>query len=175
MSSLCVAGIDPGKSGGWAIINYTTGRMVDGGPLDFVNCDRKLNAALQAWNVEDVLLERAQSAPGDAHAFEYGRGFGRTEAAVELAGCRRLYCAPSWWKGKLSCPVDKRKAYALAEKLFPDLPFFANTGPKGALDTGTAEAVLIGSILIRSNLRAELEKNNAARAKPKRRRVEFRL
>jgi hypothetical protein len=149
--------------------------MVDGGPLDFAGCDRALFLALQAWEVEDVLLERAQSAPGDAHAFEYGRGFGRTEAAVELAGCRRLYCAPSWWKGKLSCPVNKTRAYQLAEKLFPDLAFFADNGPRGGLDTGTAEAVLIGSILLRPALVAQLEKNNAARAKPKRRRVEFRL
>jgi hypothetical protein len=149
--------------------------MVDGGPLDFAGCDRALFLALQAWEVEDVLLERAQSAPGDAHAFEYGRGFGRTEAAVELAGCRRLYCAPSWWKGKLSCPVNKTRAYQLAEKLFPDLAFFADNGPRGGLDTGTAEAVLIGSILLRPALVAKLEKNNAARAKPKRRRVEFRL
>jgi hypothetical protein len=175
LSRLCVAGIDPGKSGGWAIVNITTRRMVDGGPLDFVNCDRRLFDALQVWEVEDVLLERAQAASGDQGQFEYGRGFGRTEAAVELAGCRRLYCAPSWWKGKLSCPVDKTDAYRLAAKLFPELALFANNGPRGGLDTGTAEAVLIASVLIRSDLRAILETNNAARAKPKRRRVEFRL
>lgn len=176
MSSDFVAGVDPGKTGGWGIVEISKRRLVDGGPLNFDGCDAQLFDALQRWGVEDVLLERAQAAKGDAGQFEYGRSFGRTESAITLAGSRILYCAPSWWKGKVGCPVDKKGAYALAEKLFPNLAFFANNGPRGGLDTGTAEGVLLAYVLARPSLRAEVEKNNAARVKRKRRRrVEFRL
>ena len=176
MSSNFVAGIDPGKSGGWAIVDIAGRCLVAGGPLDFENCDPALFEALQAWNVEDVLLERAQAASGDAGQFEYGRSFGRTESAVALAGCTRWYVAPSWWKGKLGCPVEKKGAYAMAERIFPNLSLFANNGPRGGLDTGTAEAALIAHVMARPSLRAEVETNNAARIKSKRRRkIRFEL
>lgn len=150
--------------------------MVAGGPLDFEGCDRGLCLALQRWGVEDVLLERAQAASGDAGQFEYGRGFGRTETAVELSGAVRWYVSPSWWKGRIGCPVDKKGAVALAERIFPDLPLFANNGPRGGKDSGTAEAALIAYVMARPSLRAEVEKNNAARLKAKRRvKVQFRL
>lgn len=170
MSSDFVCGIDPGKSGGWAIVSISQRRMVAGGPLQFEKFDAGLFDALQTWGVEDVLLERAQAASGDAGQFEYGRSFGRTEAACALAGCNLFYVAPSWWKGKIGCPVDKAGAVRKAEGLFPDLPFFANNGPRGGKDTGTAEAVLIAYVMARPSLRAEVEKNNAARVKRKRRR-----
>lgn len=176
MSSRYVAGVDPGKTGGWAIVDVEARCLVAGGPLDFPGCDRGLFEALQVWGVPDVLVERAQAAAGDAGQFEYGRSFGRTEAAITLAGSRIWYCAPSWWKGKIGCPVDKRKAYAMAEDLFPDLGLWANNGPRGGLDTGTAEAALIAYVMARPSLRVQVEKNNAARQKAKRRkRVDFRL
>lgn len=146
-----------------------------GGPLAFEEYEAPLFEALQEWDCPDTLIERAQSAQGDSGVFEYGRTFGRTEAAVVLAGCSIWYCAPAWWKGKLGCPVDKKRAYALAFETFPELPFFANNGPRGGLDTGTAEAALIGSVMAKPHLRAQVEKNNAARVKPKRRRVRYEL
>ena len=171
-----MGGVDPGKTGGWAIVDIKGRRLVAGGPLNFDGCDRELFEALQVWGVEDVLLERAQAAAGDAGQFEYGRSFGRTETAVQLAGATRWYVAPSWWKGKLGCPVDKKGAYALAERIFPDLGLIAHNGPRGGLDTGTAEAALIAHVMARPSLRAEVEKNNAARLKAKRRKkVRFEL
>lgn len=175
MSTEFVCGVDPGKGGGWAIIEIRKMQLVDGGPLDFDKCDRPLFEALKAWNSPDTLLERAQGAEGNSGQFEYGRSFGRTETAVALAGCSRFYVAPSWWKGKLGCPVDKKGAYALARKLMPEIDFFAHNGPRGGLDTGTAEAALIAYVFARADLRAQVEKNNAARAKPKRRPVRFEL
>jgi hypothetical protein len=168
-----VVGIDPGKSGGFAIIDEAKRILVDGGPLDFEGCDRRLHDALKFWGAPDVLLERAQAASGDAGQFEYGRGFGRTETAVELAGSNRFYVSPSWWKGKLGCPVDKTGAYRLAERFFPDLGLFAHNGPRGGLDTGTAEAALIAYTFVQ--FRSQVEKNNAARVKPKRRRTRYAL
>jgi hypothetical protein len=149
---------------------------VAGGPLRFEDCDRELFEALRLHGVRDVLLERAQAASGDAGQIEYGRSFGRTESAVELAGARRWYVAPAWWKGKIGCPVDKAKAYRFAEEIFPELEWIAENGPRGGLDTGTAEAALIAYVMARPSLRAEVEKNNAARLKAKRRKkTVFRL
>jgi hypothetical protein len=176
VASNFVAGIDPGKTGGWAIVDIAGRRLVAGGPLNFEAYDLQLFDALNAWGVEDALIERAQAASGDAGQFEYGRSFGRTESAIVLASCNIWYVAPSWWKGKLGCPVDKKGAYALAERIFPNLSLFANNGPRGGLDTGTAEGALIAHVMARPSLRAEVEKNNAARIKSKRRKkVRFEL
>jgi hypothetical protein len=119
------------------------------------------------WGVSEVLLERAQAAKGDAHQFEYGRSFGRTETACFLTGADIYYCGPQWWKSRLNVSTDKTKSYAQAVKKWPALEFLAPAGERGGLQEvhGAAEACLIGSILLSERLFAELTKNNAARVK----------
>lgn len=164
-----VAGIDPGKTGGVAVFVDNKLRWAE--PLQFDRPGR-LYDTLTKYEVEAVIIERAQAAKGQANQFEYGRGFGRTEAAAMMSGAEVRYVAPQWWKARLNVPVDKREAYHLACQLFPTLYFLAPPGPQGGLDLvhGVAEAALIGSILCDDRLSAESDKNNDARLRKAERR-----
>jgi len=174
MPSTFICGIDPGKTGGYGIFNLGTGELAFAAALNF---DRPQDLAfdLSRFNVSEILIERAQAAAGDAGQFEYGRSFGRTEAACLCHGARVLYCAPVWWKARLSVSTDKAEAYRRAVARWPGLAKWAPPGPRGGLDKvhGIAEGCLIGSVLLSEKLYGELTKNNAARAKPKRRKPSF--
>lgn len=173
-SSEFVMGCDPGKTGGYGIFNLHSEELVFAAPLDF-DRPQDLLFDLSRFNVTEILIERAQAAPGDAGQFEYGRSFGRTEGACLCSGARVLYCAPVWWKARLSVSTDKTEAYNRAMTRWPGLAKWAKPGPRGGLDRvhGIAEGCLIGSVLLSAKLYAELTKNNAARAKPKRRKPSF--
>jgi hypothetical protein len=166
-----VAGIDPGKTGGYAIYYVNDRELVDAGRLDFDNPD-KLYDALEYYAVSEILIERAQGAPGQANQFEYGRSFGRTEAVCMLQpDCEIYYCAAVWWKAKLHVSTDKKIARQQALDKIPGLaPFCKLEG-----DHGVAEAALIGRILLSETLHAELLVNNQNRLKPKKKRPVYRL
>lgn len=162
-----VCGVDPGKTGGYAIFDLS-GKFVTCGPFEFGK-PRKFYDALVKHDVSEILFERAQAAKGDAGQFEYGRAFGQAEA-VGLLVCgpdRVFYCAPQWWKARLNVSTDKSDAYHAAVRRWPALGFLAPPGPRGGLDAvhGQAEAALIGSILTSQKLYDELTKNNLARVK----------
>jgi hypothetical protein len=174
MRSTFICGIDPGKTGGYGIFNLDREELVFAAALNF---DRPQDLAfdLSRFDVSEILIERAQAAAGDAGQFEYGRSFGRTEGACLCSGAQVLYCAPVWWKARLSVSTDKTEAYNRAMRLWPALAKWAPAGPRGGLDKvhGIAEGCLIGSVLLSAKLYAEVTKNNAARAKPKRRKPSF--
>jgi hypothetical protein len=175
MSSTHICGLDPGKTGGYGIFNLFRRELVFAAPFNF-DRPQDLLFDLYRYNVSEILIERAQAARGDAGQFEYGRAFGRAEGAALCSDAKVLYCAPVWWKSRLSISTDKAEAYAEAMRRWPNLRRWAAPGPRGGLDKvhGMAEGCLIGSILMSEKLRAELEKNNAARvAKPKRRKPLF--
>lgn len=173
-SSKFIAGIDPGKTGGYGIFELFSRKLVYAAKFDF---DRPelLHADLIRFGVSEVLIERAQAAKGDRGQFEYGRAFGRAEAAVRVTRAELMYCSPVWWKSRLSISTDKSEAYHEAVRRWPVLEFYAPPGPRGGLDEvhGVAEGCLIGSCLLSQKLYGELTKNNAARVKPKRRKPSF--
>lgn len=168
-----VAGIDPGKKGGWAIFDRQGRKLIKAGPLLF---DDPRELYFTFYHVKAILIERAQAAPGQgvSTAFEYGRGFGRAEAAAMMTGAQILYVAPAWWKGKLAISADKKKAVAQALKIIPGLEEYVYK----AKHEGIAEAALIGSILTDRNLTEQVIANNSKReaAKTRKRtRPSFRL
>lgn len=156
------AGIDPGKTGGVAV--FINDRLRWAEPLIYDNPGRLFDT-LTKWEVTEIVLERAQGAAGQANQFEYGRAFGRTEAACLMSGAKIHYVAPVWWKARLSVPKEKDRAYEIACEAFPELAWFAPPGERGGLDKvhGMAEAALMGSLLRDGALTQELVKNNNAR------------
>lgn len=174
MPSTFICGFDPGKTGGYGIFDLKNSELAFAAPFNFERPQDFL-FDLSRFNVTEILMERAQAASGDAGQFEYGRAFGRAEGAALSSGAAVLYCAPVWWKSRLSVPVDKGRAYDMAVKRWPDLKRWAPPGPRGGLDKvhGVAEGCLIGSCLLSEKLYGELTKNNAARVKPKRRKPAF--
>lgn len=165
-----VAGVDPGKSGGYAVWDAHSVELIDAGPLEFDN-PSALYASLTRFSVDEILIERAQSAPGQGNGFEYGRSFGRTETACILSGARIFYCAAVWWKARMKCPTDKEKARLYALETIPGLDKFVTLKKHD----GVAEAALIGELLTSEKLVAELVKNNEKRSAPKKKRTSFRL
>jgi hypothetical protein len=166
-----VAGIDPGKNGGYAIYHLESLDLVEAGRLIFDN-PGALYAALTELRVVEILIERAQGAPGQGNQFEYGRSFGRTEAVCMLVpNVKIYYCAASWWKGKLNVPVDKELARQKALRAIPNLGDFV----KKMGDHGPAEAALIGRILLDAKLYAQLIDNNEIRLKPKKKKPVYRV
>ena len=169
---MSVCGIDPGKGGGFAIFNYV-GTLIIAGPLDF-DKPNLLTEVLIDFGVREILIERAQAAPkqGISTAFEYGRAFGRTEAACMAAPKADIYyCAPAWWKGKLAVPADKSLAQEKALKKVPYLEKFVTLQKHN----GIAEAALMAQVLLDDRLFQELVANNKIREKPKKKRPSFRL
>ena len=166
--TIYVAGIDPGKGGGWAIYEQGTGRLEDAGPMV---SPRRLQTKLTGCDI--VLIERAQASPdmGVTSAFEYGRNFGMIEAVCQIVEAEILYCAPTWWKARLAVPVDKKAAVEWALELTPELASYI----KKQADHGIAEAALIGQILLDDKLLRQCRRNNEKREAPKKKRPAYRL
>lgn len=119
-------GIDPGISGGIAVI-AATGALVD--VFKMPATERDLLDALQPYGGKDVrsraVLEAAQSSPqmGVASAFSYGRGYGALLMA--LTGARipfRTVRAAAWQK-TMACRSggDKNVTKRAAQHYFPTL------------------------------------------------------
>jgi crossover junction endodeoxyribonuclease RuvC len=165
--ALVVGGIDPGKTGGWAIFEggdlFAAGRM-DKTPLPVLH--------KQLSRCEEIIIERAQAAPkqGISTVFEYGRNFGRVEAVAMLTDAEIYYAAPQWWKSKLNVPVDKKLAVNKALDWIFDLEKYV----KLEGDHGIAEAALLCQILLNAKLFDELVANNEKR-ETKRKRPSYRL
>lgn len=155
-----VGGIDPGKNGGWSKFDANTALLIEAGPLEF----DKPGAVYEALkDCREIVIERAQSAPGQGSQFEYGRAFGRTEAAIMMTGATIYYVSPSWWKGRLNVPADKELARLKALKEIHGLDKFVTLKKHD----GIAEAALIAGLLCDDALFAELKKNNQEREKSK--------
>jgi hypothetical protein len=172
---MIVGAIDPGKTGGYAVFKDWEGWMLyRAGRVNFDDPE-----ALQRifWDTDDLLIERAQASSqmGSSSAFEYGRSFGRIEAAImtipEKRRPRIHYCAPAWWKGMLAVPTDKAKATKMALNTIKGLDKFV----KLKSDHGVAEAALMCLILMDPKLFTKLEVNNEKRTKPKTKRPSYRL
>lgn len=163
-----VAGIDPGKSGGFSVWDADDAQLLHAGPLVFD--DPKLLKDW-LWDVDEILIERAQSAPGQGNGFEYGRSFGRTEAVCMITDATIYYCAPVWWKRRMKMPTDKEAGRQFALKTIPGLDKFVTL--KG--HDGIAEAAMIGKLMTSQKLVEELVKNNEVRKAPKKKRASYRL
>lgn len=165
-----VAGIDPGKSGGWAVYDVDTAQLIEAGRIKH---DDMGSLARALTGCEEIVIERAQASNqmGVSSSFEYGRNFGRIEGVAFLSGAKVYYAHPAWWKGKLAVPADKELAIKLALKRTPGLSQFV----KLKSDDGVAEAALLGRVLLSDKLFSELKRNNDKRKTVKKKKVSYRL
>lgn len=167
---MLIGAIDPGKNGGFALFDTDTGKLVEAGRLQF---DNPRYLYMKFFECTEIIIEEVHgsSNQGQSQAFEFGRAHGRAEAAAMMTGADIYYVSPQWWKGKLAVSTDKKKATDKALKLIPGLNRFV----KLAKDDGAAEAALLGLFLIRPELRKEVTRLTDKRARPKKKRVSFRL
>jgi len=153
-------GIDPGLSGGIAVITPEAYTTFDVPVLVVVKGKTKKNrynsveisrifrsvmqgAAAKEYTVQ-VWLEDVHAMPGQGvtSMFSMGRGLGIYEGIISALGLPLNYISPITWKKKVMCGQGKEKDAAVykAQQLFPNAVL---TTPRGRLLDGRAEALLI--------------------------------
>ena len=149
---MIVLGIDPGLSGGMAIVAGERGSVprllaVEDIPTHGENAKRRVDAiAVMQFirgNMPDYgVIERAQAMPdqGSSSGFIYGRAVGALETCIEgLLIPNRVVEASAWKKANGLIKADKEQSRQRAIKLFPgNHNFFARKK-----DHNRAEAALI--------------------------------
>lgn len=136
-----VIGIDPGKSGGIAIIE---GRQLHGHIGLAKLTDREVWELLARNEPALCVLEKVHASPqmGVTSSFTFGQSFGMIRMAVIAAGLRLEMVTPQTWqksiglksiKAKLGSAENKKRNKAMAQELFPGIK----------VTNATADALLI--------------------------------
>lgn len=116
-------GIDPGKSGGIAIITPGGGTYAHKMP----ETDRDLLDLLSEFSADDnrAVLEQVHAMPGQGvtSTFTFGRGYGKLEMALCAALIPFETVTPQKWQKLMGCLTkgDKNVSKAAAQRLFPHL------------------------------------------------------
>lgn len=126
-----ILGIDPGLSGGAAVLIVNGAGSEIAGAIDIPTTGKEAkrrvdSAALHKWIIEQepdvAFIERAGVMPrqGNASGFIYGRAVGAIEATVTLAGVPLHVIEPQTWKRHFDLPGgDKEAARQAVLALFP--------------------------------------------------------
>jgi|SRR5215471_8557742 len=157
-----ILGVDPGVSGGLAVIEITDGAaptLVECIDIPVVGIGAKEHVDVAAIrNFIDrhkpirALIERSQAMPrqGVSSSFKYGRAVGAIEAAITLSSVPVEIIEPSAWKRHWHLPgKDKESGRQKALQLFPD----AHAALARKRDHGRAEAILIALYYAERQLR----------------------
>lgn len=128
-------GIDPGQSGGFAIIR---GREVYYKPMPETALEIKAVMLELFDDIDFVLMEKVSASPqmGVSSAFTFGRGYGGLELGLAFLEVPHNLVTPQVWQGALGIPkkhkddpqsVHKEKLRATAQKIFPKLSVWQGT------------------------------------------------
>lgn len=145
-------GIDPGKSGGAAVVKFDRHGMpileehmrmplITEGKRDLVDTrglGRGLGLSTVSINV--VVLERVNAMPkqGVSSSFNFGRHTGAVEGLALALGKPIHWVSPSQWKKGLGLSSDKRASLDLARLTFGDMKIWDTLA-----NDGCAEAALM--------------------------------
>lgn len=160
-STKCVLGIDPGITGGIALLGNwelvrggprRSGRLWDmpsiakstgkGNQVDQYALCFLLNQIQSRHNVQMVYLEQVHAMPnqGVSGVFSFGRSLGVIEAAIAAYKIPVTMVTPQKWKKHFKLTSkDKDKARTLALQRFPQLSNYLSRKK----DIGRADALLI--------------------------------
>lgn len=147
----CIIGIDPGKTGAFALLD-SYGELLEvrdmpcvGKHVSIVDVARIFNdwtVGMLAFEPATCVIENVYSSPqmGVASAFSFGRSKGIVETGAAMSDCRIVYVTPAKWKRDMTLNKDKGKARQLAMERWPKHRDLF----KRVKDDGRAEAALIG-------------------------------
>lgn len=116
-------GIDPGKSGGWAMIREHGGacQTIKSGTCNI----KELQTFLCDWKPAFAMLEYVSSSPqqGVRSAFTFGQSYGQIEAILVCCGIPFDRVTPKKWQAAMQCLSggDKNVTKRRAQELFPDV------------------------------------------------------
>jgi len=115
-------GIDPGISGGLAIVN-SLGKLCDA--VGFKNLtETDINDWMLAYPYSLALLEKVHSMPkqGVKSTFTFGQSYGLLRGVLVANNLKREFVTPQVWQKALGCMTkgDKNVTKAKAQELFPN-------------------------------------------------------
>lgn len=133
-------GIDPGKKGGFAVID---GDVVYSRPLDKDEFVREMNCFAPSRNAI-VCLEHVGAMPGQGvtSMFTFGENFGFIQGVLTAYGIPFELVRPQKWKKEFSITSDKNTSIEVCKRLFPDVSLLPTERCKKEND-GMAEALLM--------------------------------
>jgi len=115
-------GIDPGISGGLAIVN-SLGELSDA--VGFKNLtETDINDWMLAYPYSLAVLEKVHSMPkqGVKSTFTFGQSYGLLRGVLVANNLKREFVPPQVWQKALGCMTkgDKNVTKAKAQELFPN-------------------------------------------------------
>ena len=139
-----VLGVDPGLSGGLALLVRDTGKLLWAEAMPVLRNTvptvdvRQLSHLLTGAHDVFAYVERAQAFPRMAASsvFNYGVIFGSILTALADVGIGYELVSPAVWKRKAGLTADKRGSLDRVAQLYPTLALKRK-------DDGLAEAILI--------------------------------
>ena len=147
---MLILGIDPGSSGGLAIVesnNNFLPKIIWASKMPVVNIYgkkiidvMKVSVALQEHSIAVTIIEKVHAMPrqGVSSSFQFGRSFGGIEALSYIYTQRVDYVPPAVWKKSLGLGSSKKDSLDLARLKFGKLNYWDLKS-----NDGIAEAALL--------------------------------
>lgn len=151
MKTNFIVGIDPGKSGGWVILDSKS-RVLDYGIMPIVGgeiCVSDLADTLKRYIINEILVvvEKVHSMPkqGVKGVFTFGQGYGKLLGMCEALKIRYELVTPQTWKKLVlqSTKRDKDAAIQFAQRRYPEINL--TPGSKKKPHDGIADALCIAA------------------------------
>lgn len=151
---ITVAGVDPGKTGGIAVIDGD-GTLVLCVKMPVIKVKntwcvdaKAFSAYLTPHGIGIGYVEAVHAMPlqGSVSTFNFGRSYGAAEFGVQCNTGEIKRITPKAWKKYFDVPADKEITLAMATSAFGSDKYWSEVGPKGgfkAENYGRAEAALI--------------------------------
>lgn len=134
-------GIDPGKSGGFAIIDDGLIITHAYNDEDFV---RYMESVSKSGENAIACLEQVGAMPGQGvtSMFSFGKSAGFLEGVMQAFGIKYQLIRPQTWKKEFGLNSSKQKSIDVCRKLFPEISLLRTEKCKKPHD-GMAEALLM--------------------------------
>ena len=137
-------GIDPGKSGGIALIEDGQARTMPYSDRQLFATFREVKEKSNIWSEVICCLEKVGAMPGQGvtSMFNFGVSYGYIKGVLEANGIPYQEIPPQRWKKEFGLNSDKAASVDVCRKLFPDVNLLATPRCKKPHD-GMAEALLM--------------------------------
>ena len=135
-------GIDPGKSGAFAVLDENGAHVFPWGSEGFKRV--LLVAESKADGQVMACVEKVGAMPGQGvtSMFNFGKNVGYIEGVLETLGIPYQLVPPQKWKKEFSLGSDKKQSIEVCKRLFPDVSL-RRTDKCRTDDDGMAEALLM--------------------------------
>lgn len=127
-----VLGVDPGISGGIALVDSVSGDVMQTWLMPLVDVTRpngKKKRRLDAQGLYRIIREarperayvelvHASPGMGVVSAFSFGHGAGVIDAVIDVAKVPMQRVSPNWWKQRMGVTRDKAETQEAATRIF---------------------------------------------------------